>query len=556
MYYEFECGCKIPQFGTDVKEQDGLPSLEIDFYNINHHCPKTWELLSTGKTKGVFQLETNLGQSWSKKMKPENLYDIAVLLSIIRPGVLKTIIDKKSMTQHYIDRRNGEEVADALHPLLEPILNETHQIIVFQEQSMKISQEIAGFNLQEADKLRKAIGTKDPKIMTEVRKMFVDGCIKKGLVTEAVAIQIFDWIQESVKYQFNASHGVGYGETTYWTAYVKAHFPLHFYAAWLYWSKDKLDPQAEVKALVDDSKLFDIEILPPSIKDMLKTRGNISISKDGVRFGVQDIKRIGASHVQKILNTIERFEEGLGKPIHEWSWLEFLILYSDNLSKTVVNGLISVGALSCFMKSRNRLLFEYRCWNLLSEREKKWVKENFSESDSLKSILEEYIKVERCDGGPSNYKRKELIIDQVKLLETPPTNIDKDDPSWISKHEKELIGINLSVSNTETVSMSKNTISCKDFLSGFGKPGENIVLGVEITDVRDYKIRYGDNAGQMMAFLEVSDTSCSMGSVLAFSGIREKYKDVLYSGNLVYLYGTRSKKNDETFIINKIENVE
>ena len=137
---------------------------------INYNDEKTWQLFSEGKTKGIFQLESNLGKSWSKKVAPTNIEELSALIAIIRPGTLKAYVDGKSMTQHYVDRKHGREEVTYLHPSLEEILKPTYGVLVYQEQSMRIAQKIAGFNLQDADLLRKAIGKKKADVMNQVKK--------------------------------------------------------------------------------------------------------------------------------------------------------------------------------------------------------------------------------------------------------------------------------------------------------------------------------------------------------------------------------------------------
>jgi DNA polymerase-3 subunit alpha len=137
---------------------------------VDYNCPKTWELFKEGKTKGVFQLESNLGRSWSKKVSPCNMEELSALIALIRPGCLKAISNGKSMTQHYVDRKHGIDEVEYLHESLESILGNTYGVLVYQEQSMMIAQQIAGFNLQEADILRKAIGKKKAGLMAKVKR--------------------------------------------------------------------------------------------------------------------------------------------------------------------------------------------------------------------------------------------------------------------------------------------------------------------------------------------------------------------------------------------------
>jgi DNA polymerase-3 subunit alpha len=146
--------------------------------NIDYKDEKTWQLFSDGKTKGIFQLESNLGRSWSKKLAPENIEELAALIAIIRPGCLKAIIDGKSMTQRFVDRKHKNEEVTYLHESLEEVLKPTYGVLVYQEQSMRIAQKLAGFDLKKADDLRKAIGKKKASLMAEIRVDFVEGCKK------------------------------------------------------------------------------------------------------------------------------------------------------------------------------------------------------------------------------------------------------------------------------------------------------------------------------------------------------------------------------------------
>lgn len=204
MNYKFSCGCKFKQLDTVVKDCDKLPPLEIDYYNLPE-CSEVWPLLGSGKTKGVFQLEKSLGKHWCKELYPENIHHLAALASILRPGILESIVDDKSLTQHYCDNKNNRQEVIPMHPALEKILEDTQQIIIFQEQILLIAKEIAGFTGVEADTLRRGIGHKDAKVVFEMEKKFIDGCIKVGKINEQDAKNVFDIIKKSARYSFNAS---------------------------------------------------------------------------------------------------------------------------------------------------------------------------------------------------------------------------------------------------------------------------------------------------------------------------------------------------------------
>ena len=145
---------------------------------------KSWNLYRDGLTKGVFQLESNLGRAWSKRLAPENLEELAALIALIRPGCLKAVIDGKSMTQRFVDRKHKKEDVTYLHESLESILQPTYGVLVYQEQAMLIAVKLAGFSEMEADNLRKAIGKKKADLMAQIRGEFVEGCAREGIVDE------------------------------------------------------------------------------------------------------------------------------------------------------------------------------------------------------------------------------------------------------------------------------------------------------------------------------------------------------------------------------------
>src|SRR5208283_5393690 len=176
--FSFPCGCNFDI--TDVKLSDGRPSIKFraEVTKINMNCSKVWDMISAGNTKGCFQLESPLGQSLARKMKPRNIEHLSALIAILRPGVLEAIRDKKSVTMHYIDRKNGVEEVSYFHPALKMCLESTYGEMIYQEQAMQIARDIAGFTMQEADELRKAIGKKLPEVMAKVKTKFLEGTTK------------------------------------------------------------------------------------------------------------------------------------------------------------------------------------------------------------------------------------------------------------------------------------------------------------------------------------------------------------------------------------------
>jgi DNA polymerase-3 subunit alpha len=173
---------------------------------------------------------------------------------------LEAIREGKSVTNHYIDKKNGMESIDYFHPSLESSLKTTYGEMIYQEQAMQIARDIAGFNLQEADMLRKAIGKKKPEEMAKVKKTFIEGSKNQNIVSSDQAEEIFGWIEKSQRYSFNKSHSISYAINAYLSAYTKAHFPKVFFASYLRFAKDKIDPKAEIKELVQNAREMDIEV--------------------------------------------------------------------------------------------------------------------------------------------------------------------------------------------------------------------------------------------------------------------------------------------------------
>jgi hypothetical protein len=193
---KFPCGCEF-------NVVDGRIHFDPDVENINEDCSAVWELLAEGRTVGIFQLESRLGQSFAKKLKPENIEHLSGLIAAIRPGCLDSFIDSKSITNHFVDRKNNAEPVTFYHPSLEDILHETYGLLIYQEQAMSIATKLAGFTLSQADILRRAIGHKEADTMQEVKVQFLEGCKTVGLVNDEEARYIFSWVESSQRYSFN-----------------------------------------------------------------------------------------------------------------------------------------------------------------------------------------------------------------------------------------------------------------------------------------------------------------------------------------------------------------
>ena len=513
---------------------------------------KTWQLFTEGKTKGVFQLESNLGKSWSKKLSPHNIEELSALIAIIRPGCLKAFVDGKSMTQHFIDRKHGREEVTYLHESLEEILMSTYGVLVYQEQSMRIAQKIAGFNLEEADELRKAIGKKKADLMAKVKKKFIAGAKKTKIVNKDEAEEIFGWIQASARYSFNKSHSISYAVCSYWSAYQKAHNTEEFFLSYLYYASEKQDPHQEVYELVSEAKLFEIEARTPSLANY-EIKFNAKNHK--IYFGIKDIKSLTGKTGDNVLSAIEALQEDFNKNIVNFTWVELLLFFAPKLTSTAFKALASIGFFRDFNGeiSRNKALYDYDIYRTLTKAECNWLSKNYEikKWDTLIKALTDLAPVKKKGGGTSKIERQQIVENEIQLLESPPYDLS-DDPGWIVDQETRYLGCPITMTKIDMADKSLANTTCKEVING--KKGKDLCIVANIQRLSDYTITKGDSKGKTMAFLTIEDDTCLLDSVIAFPKIKQKYKYILYEGNNLIFCGSVNK-NDTSFIINQIHEV-
>ncbi len=248
---------------------------------------KTYELIGRGDVIGVFQLESGGFQRVCRDLKPDCIEDIVALVALYRPGPMEYIPD-------YVARKHGQKQVVYLHPLLEPILNTTYGIIVYQEQVMQIGRDLAGFSLGEADQIRKAVGKKDKDAMAKVFKQFAAGAAERGIGDEVVQQLIKD-IEAFASYAFNKAHSACYAVVAYWTAYLKANHPLEFMAAQLTSVMDKRD---KIVNFVQDTRQMGIEVQPPCVN----TGGPMfEVHEDHIVYGMAAINGVGINVAEAIV---------------------------------------------------------------------------------------------------------------------------------------------------------------------------------------------------------------------------------------------------------------
>ena len=310
----------------------GSESLDID--NLKLDDEKTFKLFAEGKMTGVFQLESRVAQSTSRSLKPKRFEDIVALVALIRPGPLGA-----GMHNEFADRANNRKEIEYLHNDLESILNETYGVILYQEQVMQIAEKIAGFNLQEADNLRVAMGKKIPKVMEEQRKKFTDGAVSNNY-SEQFAIELFDQIAYSAGYGFNKGHSVPYALLAYQTAYLKANYPAEYIAACLTAVKRDKDRTA---IFLSEARDMGVKVSTPDIN---LSSSDFTVNDNEILFGLSAVRNVGDITADKIV--LERESNGDFESIEDF----LSRIDSRSLNKRGVEALIQGGGLDKFGLTR------------------------------------------------------------------------------------------------------------------------------------------------------------------------------------------------------------
>ncbi|MDD4295051.1 MAG: DNA polymerase III subunit alpha, partial [Candidatus Omnitrophica bacterium] len=313
-------------------------NVSIDISKIRLDDEKTFELFGRGDTVGVFQLESRGMREILMKMQPSRFEDIIAVLALYRPGPLGS-----GMVEDFILRKQGAKPIAYPHPKLENILKETYGVILYQEQTMQIAAVLAGFDMAQADTLRKAIGKKITSIMEKQREQFMKGSKANG-IDEKRAEQIFDLIEYFGGYGFNKSHSAAYALISYQTAYLKANFPVEFMAAVLTSERNDTD---KIVQYINELRYMKINILPPDINT---SYANFTVIDDNsIRFGLIAIKNVGGAALKTIID--ERKTSGSYKDFFEFCDR----MPSRTVNKKVMESLIKSGAMDSLGLKRSQM---------------------------------------------------------------------------------------------------------------------------------------------------------------------------------------------------------
>ncbi len=471
---------------------------DISLSSIPLDDPETFALLGRGDTTGVFQFESSGMKRYLRELKPTEFNDVIAMGALYRPGPLSA-----GLTDSFIKRKNGLEQISYAHPLMKSALESTFGVLVYQEQVMQISRDVCGFTGGEADTLRKAIGKKKLDVMQKMQVKFIDGAVKNG-VPKAVIEKFWKDLLGFADYCFNKSHSACYGMTSYWTAYLKAHYPSAFMAALMTSDYDDTD---RLSIEISECQKMGIDVLPPDVNEsyhefaVVPDKANPDNRKAPIRFGMDAIKNVGTGAVAEILRA--RKENGGGFATID----DFLAKVSPRVcNRKALESLIKAGACDRF-GDRSVLLHNLDVMLAFANRLQK-------EASSGQVDL---------FGDAIEIAKPQLTLEKAAL-----TYNQREQLLW----ERELLGLYLSQHPLAMFSkyLAEQTMPIKEL-----KPlhdGKSVVVGGAIVDVREITTKNGSK----MAFVKLEDQTADLELILfpsAFQqtiGLWERDRVVLVRG--------------------------
>ena len=487
---------------------------ELNINQIDYNDQKVLDYIGTGKTDGVFQLESAGMKGFMKELKPHNLEDVIAGISLYRPGPMDFI-------PQYIRGKNDSSSITYDCPQLEPILAPTYGCIVYQEQVMQIVRDLAGYSLGRSDLLRRAMSKKKAAVMEKERKIFiygdeetgVPGCIKNG-IDEQTANKIYDEMIDFAKYAFNKSHAAAYAVVSYQTAWLKYYFPVEYMAALM---TSVIDNPSKVSEYIYACRQMNIKILPPDIN---KGEANFSVDGGDIRYGLAAIKSIGRPVIKAIVE--DREELGLFQNLEDF----ITRLSAKNiLNKRTIENLIKAGALDTLGGTRKQFMSIYvQIVDHVTQEKKNSMVGQMTLFDLVSEDQKEEFQIRMPDVG--EYSKETLLA-----------------------FEKEVLGIYVSGHPLEAYeekwkkSISATTADFQlDEETGHTKvhDGAKEIIGGMITE----KTIKHTKTNQMMAFITIEDLLGTV-EVVVFPRDYEKNRDYLEADSKVFVRGRVSEEDDK-----------
>ncbi len=500
----------VIQNAVHLIEQDA--GVKLDMQHIDYNDKKVLDSLGTGRSDGVFQLESAGMKNFMKELKPQSLEDVIAGISLYRPGPMDFI-------PQYIRGKNRPDTIKYDCPQLEPILKPTYGCIVYQEQVMQIVRNLAGYTLGRSDLVRRAMSKKKAAVMEKERQNFVygneeegvPGCIANG-ISEQTANKIYDDMIDFAKYAFNKSHAAAYAVVSYQTAFLKYYYPVEFMAALM---TSVIEMPTKVAEYIQVCRQMNIKILPP---DVNRGAYGFSVDNGAIRYGLSAIKSVG----RPVINALVEEREVNGEYRSLKNFIERL---TGTVNKRAIENFIKAGALDCLEGNRRQKMLVY--------------------SQIVDSIAQE--KKNSFAGQMSLF---DLVSDEEKKeYEIRMPDVEEYDKEMILAFEKDVLGIYLSGHPLERYrNIMEKMISAKttdfqpDEESGIPKvyDGQKVIIGGMITEKT---IKYTRN-NKVMAFLTVEDLLGTV-EIVVFPRDYEKWQSMLNEDARVFVQGRVNAEDDK-----------
>lgn len=497
-------------------------NIKLNFSTMEYDDPKVYELLSSGNTLGVFQLESGGMRSFMKQLKPDNFEDIVAGISLYRPGPMDSI-------PNYINNKNNPGHVEYLHEKLKPIMEVTYGCLVYQEQVMQVVRDLGGYSYGRSDLVRRAMGKKKMDVMEKERQYFIHGkfddngeleiagCVRNG-VPEEIGNKIFDDMIDFAKYAFNKSHAAAYGVLAYQTAYLKAHYPVEFMAALITSVMGNTDKVVEY---IRECNNLKIDILKPDIN---KSFTKFSVEGKSIRFGLAAVKNVGVNVLNNII--AERENGGEFKDFNEFCKR----LDSKDSNKRIIESLIKCGAFDEMGNNRASLLLGY---------------EKLLESIALDRKKNLVGQVSLFDGFEMDAAINNDIQNMYKLPQVK--ELEEKEKLYL---EKEVLGMYVSghplsqykdklKKNTTINNADLNDIK-EDYVSYLNLNEKEVTMGGIVINKTIRTTKRND----LMAIIELEDLY-GVIEVIVFPQVLQKYNTIIQEDKIIYIKGRLSIKEDE-----------
>lgn len=493
-----------------IEEEGKTPP---DFSNCNYDDPRVYEMICSGDTTGVFQLESAGMTQFIMQMKPESLEDIIAGISLFRPGPMEQI-------PRYLEGKHNKNSIEYKTELLRPILKNTYGCMVYQEQVMQIVCDLAGYSLGRSDLIRRAMSKKKHDVMEKERENFINGIVEDGVikvdgalrrgVSREVAESIFDEMMDFASYAFNKAHAAGYAVLTYRTALLKCLYTVEFITALM---NSYISDTDKIIGCIYYARKRNIKLLPPDIN---RSRAKFSVEKDSIRFGLAAIRNVGEAAIEELLN--ERSRKG------EFIDFSDFMRRVGGMNKRLLEGLIKAGCFDSMGVSRMYLMANYENELTSANAERKRIETGqisfFDYGETSKEL------VKKTDTAEM---RKEFPLETLLTL------------------EREVIGVYISGHPLMEYEQELNALGCScrevseaDGIHGFLHDGDSLRLGGILNGMKSRAIKNGSG---FMSYGNLEDMTGSI-ELVVFPSIYQKFASLLANDSKVVIRGRLSMRED------------